>query len=123
MKTTLNRFRHMKMTHYLFIVLMAGTLALAGCGKSSKETPAPRQPGVVDLGPLQQAFPDATPDVKGSLDKLRFSARYGQLEAELVELDKLIAIPNLTEPQKKAVNDVIEQVKAAIQARPAAPAQ
>jgi hypothetical protein len=113
----------MKMTHYLFIVLMAGTLALVGCGKSSKETAAPRQPGVVDLSALQTAFPDPNPDVKASLDKLRFSARYGQLEAELVELDKFISIPNLTEPQKKAVNDVIEQVKAAIQARPAAPAQ
>ena len=113
----------MKMTHYLFIVLMAGTLALVGCGKSSKETPPPRQPGVVDLSALQTAFPDPSADVKGSLDKLRFAARYGQLEAELVELDKLIAIPNLTEPQKKAVNDIIEQVQAAIQARPAAPAQ
>jgi hypothetical protein len=110
----------MKTTHYLFIVLMAGTLALAGCGKSSKETaPPPRQPGVVDLGPLQNAFPDANPDVKASLDKLRFAARYGQLEAELVELDKLNGIANLTDPQKKAINDAIEQVKAAIQTRPA----
>jgi len=113
----------MKMTHYLFIVLMAGTIALAGCGKSSKETAAPSQPGVVDLGALQNAFPDATPEVKSCLDKLRFAARYGQFEAELVELDKLIGMPNLTEPQKKAVNDVIEQVKAALQARPPAPAQ
>ena len=102
---------------------MAGTLALAGCGKSSKETAAPRQPGVVDLGPLQNAFPDPSPDVKASLDKLRFAARYGQLEAELVELDKLIGIPNLTDPQKKVINDIIEQVKAAIQARPAEPSQ
>jgi hypothetical protein len=109
----------MKTTRYLFIVLMAGTLALVGCGKSTKETAAPRQPGVVDLGPLQTAFPDAAGDTKASLDKLRFAARYGQLEAELVELDKLIAVPNLTDPQKKAVNDVIEQVKVAIQARPA----
>ena len=112
----------MKMTQYLFIVLMAGTLALVGCGKSAKDTPPPRQPGVVDLSGLQQAFPDPTPETKASLDKLRFSARYGQLEAELVELDKLINTPNITEPQKKAINDVIEQVKAAIQARPA-PAQ
>jgi len=98
---------------------MAGTLALVGCGKSSKETAPKSQPGVVDLGVLQTAFPDATGDTKASLDKLRFSARYGQFEAELVELDKLSSTPNLTEPQKKAVNDVIEQVKAALQARPA----
>jgi hypothetical protein len=112
----------MKITQYLFVVLMAGTLAMVGCGKSTKDTPPPRQPGVVDISALQQAFPDPAPDVKASLDKLRFSARYAQFEAELVELDKLNSAPNLTDPQKKAINDVIEQVKVAIQARPA-PAQ
>lgn len=109
----------MKTTQYLMIVLMAGGLALAGCGKSTKETTPTPQPGVVDLGPLQNAFPDPTPEVKASLDKLRFSARYGQLENELVELDKLVGLPNLTDPQKKVLNDIIEQVKAALQARPA----
>jgi hypothetical protein len=112
----------MKMIHYLLIVLMAGVLAVAGCGKSSKQTKAARQPGVVDLSELMQAFPDATPEVKGSLDKIRFATRYGQHENSLVELDKLNSLPNLTDPQKKAIADVIEQVKAAIAARPA-PAQ
>ena len=112
----------MKMTHYLLIVVMAGALAVAGCGKSSQKAP-PHQPGVVNLADLRQAFPDPTPEIRASLDKLRFSTRYGQHEAALVELDKLANVPNLTDPQKKAVNDVIEQVKEAIKLRPAAPPQ
>ena len=112
----------MKMIHYLLIVLMAGVLALAGCGKSQEKAP-PRQPGVVDLSGLQQAFPTPTPEAQASLDKLRFAARYGQFENSLVELDKLVNLPDLTEPQKKAVNDVIEQVKEAIKLHPPAPAQ
>jgi hypothetical protein len=112
----------MKATHYLLIVVMAGVLALVGCGKSTPKAP-PRQPGVVDLTDLQQAFPTPTPDAKTSLDKLRFSARYGRFEAALVELDKLAGLPDLTDPQKKAINEVIEQVKTAINMRPAAPSQ
>jgi hypothetical protein len=110
----------MRITSYLLIVLMAGVLALAGCGKYSKQATAARQPGVVDLGDLQQAFPNPTPEIKGSFDKLRFATRYGKFEEALVELDKLTGLPNLTEPQKKAVNEAIEQVKVAINARPAA---
>jgi hypothetical protein len=112
----------MKTTHYLLVVLMAGVIALVGCSKSTPKAP-PRQPGVVDLTDLQQAFPTPTPDAKASLDKLRFSARYGQYEVGLVELDKLAGLPDLTEPQKKAINDVIEQVKEAIKLRTAAPSQ
>ena len=126
MKTTLNCSKLMRITPYLFIALMAGVLALAGCGKSNKpEAAAQHQPGVVDLGPLQAAFPaDASPEVKGILDKVRFNTRYGMHEASLAELDKLNGMPNLTDPQKKAVADAIEQVKAAAQAKAAAaPAQ
>jgi len=101
---------------------MAGVLALAGCGKPADKAP-PRQPGVVDLAGLQQAFPTPTAEVQAGLDRLRFATRYSQFEKELVELDKLLALPDLTEPQKKAVNDVIEQVKEAIKLHPPAAAQ
>ncbi len=107
----------MRPIQYLLIVLMAGALALAGCGKSNKQTPVPRTPGVVVLSDLQQAFPNPSQDFTTSLDKLRFATRYGQFETALVELDKLSNLPNLTEDQKKAVNEVIEQVKVAIKTR------
>ncbi len=110
----------MKMTQYLLIVLMAGALAVAGCGKSGKQAPAAAQhtPGVVDISALQQAFPDPTPEVQGIIGKIRFNNRYKFFDKTAAELDKLTALPNLTDPQKKAIADVVEQVKAAIQASP-----
>lgn len=113
----------MRIARYLFIVLMAGAFALAGCGKSSKpDASAQKTPGAIDIGALQQAFPDPSPEVRSAIDQARFNIRYGLHEKTLAALDTLSALPNLTEPQKKAVADAIEQVKAAINARPA-PAQ
>jgi len=113
----------MRMTSYLLVLLTVGVLALAGCGKSGESKPAAPPPGVIDLGSLQQAFPAPAPEVSTSLNKLRFAARYRQFPTALVELDKLSRLPNLTEPQKKAVNNAIEQVKVAIKTAPALPAQ
>ena len=113
----------MKTNIYLVMILTAGVLALMGCGKSGDAKPGAVPPGVVDLGSLQQAFPEPTPEVTTTLNKLRFSVRYRQLQPALVELEKLSKLPNLTEPQKKAVNDVIEQVKVAIKTLPAPPTQ
>ncbi len=109
----------MKAIHYLLIVLTVGVLALAGCGKSNKPAPpAARVPGVVDLAQLQMAFPAPTPEISTSFSKLGFATRYRQFEPALVELDKLSRLPNLTEAQKKAVDEVIEQVKQALAVNP-----
>ena len=113
----------MKIIHSLLVITTVGVLALAGCGKSGESKPGAVPPGVVDLGSLQQAFPEPTPEVTTTLNKVRFSVRYRQLQPALVELDKLAKLPNLTEPQKKAVNDAIEQVNVAIKTLPAPPAQ
>ena len=104
------------------MILMVGVLVLAGCSKSDKGPP-PRQPGRVDLSQLQQQFPNPAPEVSASLDKIRFACRYRTFDTAQPELDKLAQLPNLTEPQKKAVEDVAEQIKTAITAGAAAPAQ
>lgn len=113
----------MKLTHYAVMGLLAAGFALAGCGKSEEQAAPKRAPGVVELGQLQQAFPAPTPEIASSLEKLAFSTRYRQFVAALTELDKLSKLPDLTEPQRKAVNEAIEQVKVAIQTAPAPPAQ
>jgi hypothetical protein len=112
----------MKATRYLLMILTIGVLALAGCGKSDKGPP-PREPGRVDLSQLQQQFPNPAPEVTASLDKLRSACRYRTFDTAQAELDKLAQLPNLTEQQKKAVEDVAEQIKTAIKAEAAAPAQ
>src|ERR1035438_600306 len=104
----------MRILNYPLMILMAGVLAQAGCGKSGKAAAPTHPPGTVDFSDLQKAFPAPTPEISSSLDKARFSARYRQYDIVLVELDKLTHIPNLTDPQKKAIDDEIEQVKQAI---------
>jgi hypothetical protein len=113
----------MKMTHYLLMVLAFGVLGLVGCGKSEESKPPILIPGAVNLSGIQQAFPAPTPEISRSLDKLRLAIRYHTLDAALVELAKLAALPNLTDPQKKAINDVTDQVKVAIKSLPPKPAQ
>ena len=103
----------MKMINYLLVILMAGALVLAGCGKSDKSAAQVRTPGMVDLSDLQKAFPAPTPEITSGLDKLRFALRYRQYDVAQVELDKLTHIPNLTDAQKKATDEVVEQVKQA----------
>jgi len=112
----------MNTANYLVMILVAGFLALAGCGKSGDQAP-PAPAGVIDLGALQQAFPSAGPEVQKSFDKIRFATRYRQFPLALVELDKLARMPGLTDAQKKAVNDLIEQVKQTMNAAAAKPAQ
>lgn len=97
------------------MVLMAGMLALAGCGKSDQPPPSAAPP-VADVAKLLEAFPSPSPEVQGSLNKVRFAVRYRQFDVALIELDKVAQIPDLTDAQKKAVDDKVEQVKKAIDA-------
>jgi len=104
------------------MILTVGVLALAGCGKPDKGPP-PRQPGRVDVTQLQEQFPNPTPEVSASIEKVRFACRYRTFDTAQAELDKLAQLPNITEPQKKALDEVVEQIKTAIKAGAAAPTQ
>jgi hypothetical protein len=96
----------------------------SGCGKPAPP-PAPQVDGVtVDLPKLNEAFVDANRDLKTAATMVGFNIRYKKYEDALMALDKLANDPAVTEPQKKIVNDVIEQVKKLAGAAPAAaPAQ
>jgi hypothetical protein len=113
----------MKLTQSVFVALTVGLLTVAGCGKSEPPKPATPPPGTVDLSSLQQAFSAPTPEASTSLDKLRFSIRYRTFNTALPELEKLSRLPNLTDEQKKAISEVTEQVKTAMQNPPPAPSQ
>ena len=112
----------MKTTSYLLMVLMAGMLAVVGCGKSSKPQ-APVVAPVADVSKLYEAFPSPSAEAKASLDKVRFAVRYRQYDAALAELEKLAQIPDLTDDQKKVISTKTEQVKQVIEAAAAKPPQ
>jgi hypothetical protein len=113
----------MKTTQYLFIILTVGVLALVGCSKSDKQDKTARVVGRVDLSQLQEQFPNPPPEVSACLDKIRFACRYRTFDVAQAELDKLAQMPNLTEPQKKAMDEVVEQLKAAVAAGIGRPTQ
>jgi len=62
--------------------------------------------------------------LKSTVTSVGFNIRYGKYEDALMALDKLANDPNVTEPQKKVVNQLIEEAKKLANAAPAAaPAQ
>jgi hypothetical protein len=111
----------MRTINYLMIILMAGVFALAGCGKSAK-APTPGAAGI-DVAKLQAAFPSPGPQAQNSLDKVKFLTSQSRFEPALSELAVMAKFPNLTPEQKQAIDDVTEQVKKALAAAPAKPAQ
>ena len=106
-------------------VVAVTLLTAVGCGKSDKTPPAPEMNGVaVDIPKLTQAFENASPELKSTVTSAGFNIRYGKYEDALMALDKLANDPNVTEPQKKIVNQLIEEAKKLANAAPAAaPAQ
>jgi hypothetical protein len=112
----------MKTTNSLLVILVACLLALVGCGKSNKGSDQSDTAGI-NLPKLQEAFPSPTPEQQSAIAKVFEGTRYGLYPQALAALDKLAADPKLTEPQKKAVNDLIQGIKQTMAKAPAPPAQ
>jgi hypothetical protein len=111
-----------KTTHWLSSILLISLLALIGCGKSGSST-AQRVPGTIDIPKFQQAFAAGTPDQQANVTKVSSSVRYRLYPDALAALEKLSSDPALTEPQKQAVTNMVEGIKAAMAKTPAAPPQ
>jgi len=116
----------MRMTNRFAGILIAGALVLVGCGKSQQqqEGPPPVEMGGVkiDLPKLQQCLPADKQELHDAAGKVMMALRYGQYPEALAQLDK-VAAADLTDAQKKVVNDVIAQVKQLMAKAPAKPAQ
>ncbi len=110
----------MKTTNWGLAILTVFFLASAGCRKSEQAVAPPREFfGVkVDLPSLEADFANAGPEVQDSVSSIKSFFRYGQFARAMVELNKLSNTPNLTKPQKKLVNDLLEQTKQVIAKSP-----
>ena len=90
--------------------LLAGLLALASCNKPTP--PPPTQQGIaLDLPKLKEAFASSGPEIQTQVATVLNGVRYEEFATALATLDKLAQTPGLTEPQKKIVTQVTEQVK------------
>jgi hypothetical protein len=112
----------MNTTNWVSGLLVAGLLAFAGCGKSDQAGDR-GIPATMDVSKFQQAFPSPTPEQRSNIAKATEGVRYGLYTNALAALDKLAGDPALTEPQKKAVSDLIEGIKQTMAKAPAPPAQ
>jgi len=91
--------------------------AFTGCGKKQPAAPSAYEiNGVkVDIPALQAAFVGSPfPDIQAAVNGTSSNLRYGQYMKAFYSLDKVSADPNLTEPQKKLVAQVIDQLKQVI---------
>jgi hypothetical protein len=97
--------------------MLSAMLAGFGCGK--KSAPPKVQPldinGVkVDLATFGEAFTGAAPELQSQVIQVRSAFRYSLYPKALEELDKLAAMPGVSDAQKKAISDLAEQVKQVI---------
>ena len=117
----------MKKTHWLFATLTICILASAGCKKETGEAPGPIPVyyGVkmTALPEVEKEFATAGQDLQASVAMAKRFLRYAQFPQTLAQLGKLANNPNLSESQKKAVNDLIEQVKQVVANTKATPGQ
>jgi len=99
----------------LLVLLSLGTVSLLtfnGCGK--KEPPPQAAYDIsgvkVDIPKLQATFVNS-PDLQPALNQAVSQLRYGQYLQTMQALDQLASNPALNEAQKKALAEVIEQMK------------
>src|SRR6266851_3005546 len=95
-------------------ILITVLAAFTGCGKKQPAAPSAYEiNGVkVDIPALQAAFVGSPfPDIQAAVNDTSSDLRYGQYMKAFHSLDKVASDPNLTEPQKKLVADVLDQIK------------
>ena len=110
------------MARWVSVVVVAGLVAFAGCGKSAK--PAAKQSTAsMDLAKFREAFPTPTPGQQANIDKVMMNIRYRLYDRCVDALAQLSTDTSLTDAQKKAVNDLAEGLKNLMSSTPAPPPQ
>src|SRR5438105_10938054 len=89
--------------------IMTAAVVLVGCSKKA-DTPPPRVGGV-DVVKLRDAFHGSPEEVQRAVDQVLIKLRYHQYPEAVAGLDELTSNPAVTDPQKSALTNTIEQVK------------
>jgi len=110
----------MRTPHWLFAVLAVCFVVFSGCKKAEKPLAQTADSSSVDWRKVDSEFANASPELRDSVSLIKRFFRYAQFPRAMMELQKLAGAPNLTESQKKLVNDLTEQAKLEIAKAPAA---
>ncbi len=101
--------------------LVVGMIAACLLGHGCKKAPPPSPPGTiqlygvtVSLPRLDTEFKTASPEAQAAVFRVKTAYRFGQLSRMMEELDKLANEPSLSDPQKKLVSELTEQMKQVI---------
>jgi hypothetical protein len=113
----------MKRPNWLYAILAVCSLALAACQKAQPMAPTVDFYGVKVDWPRLDEVTNSGPDALASVYMIKRAFRYEQFPQAMVELDKLSSNPNLNDPQKKIVNDLIDQTRQVISKAPPRPGQ
>jgi hypothetical protein len=100
----------MKTLKWISLLLLAGVIAIAGCGKPKVQSPV-IDGTTIDMPKLREAFATAPPEINSTMAEINVGVRYRDYPRALTGLDKLANAPGLTDAQKKIVGVVTEQVK------------
>ena len=102
-----------------------GLLCFSACKRSQAPVGPPQEfyGAKLEWAKLDPAFADAPEQTKATVALADRAFRYAQFPQGLEALDKLSNDPSLNEPQKKLVNDLIEQTKQVIAKAPPPPGQ
>lgn len=93
----------MKQIKWMAALLMAAALIVTGCGEKGVKT-----------SKLESSFKGSEPTLQTSVDKVVAAVKSADYASASAELQKLGAQAKLTDAQKQAVADLVEQVKAAL---------
>jgi hypothetical protein len=96
----------------VFSLFAACLLVSPGCTKREPPPPPGTMPmlGVnVELPRLEQEFQNASPELQKAVQEIKMECRTWQMAKMVVALDNLSKNPSLTESQRKAISDLIDQ--------------
>ena len=106
----------MRKTINLAAVFLAGIVLLGGCKKSDAPAAGIPPPLVINASTFRPAFASASPEIQAVAKQVMMNMQGSMYQPALSGLATLAANPALTEPQKKAVSDLTDQLNKKIAA-------